>query len=269
MLVSTVVTVVPRRDVTVPANLGRASYATFLGLVRDSDSALSERLHEANQMKPFTVSSLQGVGVVNGEQMALRKDEEYWLRFTSLDPILSEVLLSGILPNLPSTISLGRADYDVIHTTMSQDAHQWAGTTTYEELVRRSLVEGESATSKIMLRFLSPTTFRSQDKNVPLPTPDLVFGSLVDKWNAMSGVYLPPQTREFASRFIAISRFNLRSRVLFSGRYQHVGCVGNCTYEILAKDPYWIRVVNLLADFALYAGVGSKTTVGMGQVRRR
>jgi CRISPR/Cas system endoribonuclease Cas6 (RAMP superfamily) len=29
-----------------------------------------------------------------------------------------------------------------------------------------------------------------------------------------------------------------------------------------------VRTLNLLADFAFYSGIGSKTTMGMGQARR-
>jgi CRISPR-associated endoribonuclease Cas6 len=41
------------------------------------------------------------------------------------------------------------------------------------------------------------------------------------------------------------------------------------TYRALGADRYWLGVINLLADFAFYSGVGVQTTTGMGQVRRR
>jgi CRISPR Cas6 N-terminal domain len=34
------------------------------------------------------------------------------------------------------------------------------------------------------------------------------------------------------------------------------------------RDRYWLNLVNVLADFAVYAGVGRLTTQGMGQARR-
>lgn len=33
-------------------------------------------------------------------------------------------------------------------------------------------------------------------------------------------------------------------------------------------DRYWLSVINLLADFALFAGVGAGTSMGLGQCRR-
>jgi CRISPR-associated endoribonuclease Cas6 len=45
--------------------------------------------------------------------------------------------------------------------------------------------------------------------------------------------------------------------------------VGEISYRILGDvEPLVIKQINALADFALYAGVGRKTTMGMGMVRR-
>jgi CRISPR/Cas system endoribonuclease Cas6 (RAMP superfamily) len=41
------------------------------------------------------------------------------------------------------------------------------------------------------------------------------------------------------------------------------------TFEVLDKEATeMIRYLNCLADLAFYTGVGSKTTMGMGQVAR-
>jgi CRISPR-associated endoribonuclease Cas6 len=44
------------------------------------------------------------------------------------------------------------------------------------------------------------------------------------------------------------------------------GFVGECTYTANANDERARRVLHLLADFAFFAGVGMKRTMGMGQV---
>ncbi|RIK35422.1 MAG: CRISPR-associated protein Cas6, partial [Chloroflexi bacterium] len=44
--------------------------------------------------------------------------------------------------------------------------------------------------------------------------------------------------------------------------------VGQATYVAVAADRYWLAVLQMLADFALYSGVGVQTATGMGQVRR-
>jgi CRISPR-associated endoribonuclease Cas6 len=44
--------------------------------------------------------------------------------------------------------------------------------------------------------------------------------------------------------------------------------VGQATYRALAGDRYWLGVMNMLAEFALYSGVGVQTATGMGQARK-
>lgn len=49
-----------------------------------------------------------------------------------------------------------------------------------------------------------------------------------------------------------------------------IGCVGEISYRILGDvKPEEIKQINALADLALYAGVGRKTTMGMGMVKRK
>jgi CRISPR-associated endoribonuclease Cas6 len=45
--------------------------------------------------------------------------------------------------------------------------------------------------------------------------------------------------------------------------------VGRVTYHLKDRQNWEMhRQLNLLADFAFYSGVGAKTAMGMGQVRR-
>ncbi|HEY9729049.1 MAG TPA: CRISPR system precrRNA processing endoribonuclease RAMP protein Cas6, partial [Chroococcales cyanobacterium] len=44
---------------------------------------------------------------------------------------------------------------------------------------------------------------------------------------------------------------------------------GAMNFRILGDvEPLVIKQINALADFALYSGVGRKTTMGMGMLRR-
>ncbi|MDX2098052.1 MAG: CRISPR system precrRNA processing endoribonuclease RAMP protein Cas6 [Leptolyngbyaceae cyanobacterium bins.59] len=45
--------------------------------------------------------------------------------------------------------------------------------------------------------------------------------------------------------------------------------MGTVSYRILGDvEPITVKQLNTLADFALYAGVGRKTPMGMGMIRR-
>ena len=51
-------------------------------------------------------------------------------------------------------------------------------------------------------------------------------------------------------------------------RSPQVGFVGQVTCGLMAENEAARCQLNALADFAFYAGVGMKTAMGMGMVRR-
>ena len=52
---------------TIPATMGHQAHALFLDLVRQVDPALSPRLHDEPEYRPFTVSMLSGANIRNGK----------------------------------------------------------------------------------------------------------------------------------------------------------------------------------------------------------
>jgi CRISPR/Cas system endoribonuclease Cas6 (RAMP superfamily) len=70
---------------------------------------------------------------------------------------------------------------------------------------------------------------------------------------------------------VVVSRYRLRTELVTfgSGRRGRVGgFVGQCRFAILDAAPRWRRYVSLLAAFAPFAGVGYRTAMGLGQVKR-
>lgn len=64
---------------------------------------------------------------------------------------------------------------------------------------------------------------------------------------------------------VARSRYRLESKtVMQKNKGLRIGAVGEATYAALGGDRYWLGVMQMLADFANYSGVGAQTTTGMG-----
>jgi CRISPR-associated endoribonuclease Cas6 len=104
---------------------------------------------------------------------------------------------------------------------------------------------------------------------VPLPLPHLVFGSLLERWNAFAPVAFPPELRRYAEECLALSSYELRSRgVLLKEGGLRMGAVGRARYVTTNFDRYWMSLINLLADFAIFSGAGAGTGMGLGQCRR-
>lgn len=286
MLISIVLTLRPTQAATLPANLGRATHAWFLDQVRAADPRLAETLHAPNQERPFTVSNLRGMGPPQGggsrggipipplptpRQIVLAPEETPWLRVTSFSPELSALLVERLLAEPPERVALSGVSLRVVETTADGARHRWAGQTTFEDLVQRHTLGAERPAPRLALRFASPTVFRSGGANLPLPLPGLVFESLARRWNAFGPLRVPAEVRRFADEVMLIARYRLRTeRVMFGEegeRGAFPGFLGVCGYAFRNRDRYWLGLIHTLAAFALYAGVGTRTTVGLGQAR--
>lgn len=267
MLCAVLITLIPEESARLPGYLGRAAHAFLLHWIAQHDPALAEQLHKPDERRPFTCSTLWGPRRQGGE-LLVEAGQPAFLRFTGLTRAFSEHLLR-LVEKPPQSIELEGVTLVVQRATMDSTEHPWAGQISYEELASRRLWPGGRPNAHAELEFASPTTFHSGGRNVPLPLPGLVYGSLVEKWNAFSPVALPEEVRCFADECLAISRYRLATHVV-SGKEEalQVGFTGTCRYIALRRDPFWLGLIQLLTDYAFYAGVGYQTTTGMGQARR-
>ncbi|MBE7557391.1 MAG: CRISPR system precrRNA processing endoribonuclease RAMP protein Cas6 [Anaerolineales bacterium] len=291
MLTSLILQLQAPSAAVLPASLGRAGLALFLRLIGERDPALAQELHDLDGPKPFTASNLV-LGKRAQGSLRIESGQTGWLRFSGLSRAVSEGL-QALAVQPPEMVELDGYRLRVTEATLDPARHPWAGQVSYQDLAAPYLLGGRAQlSSKIGLAFVSPTTFRSGGRFVPLPAPELVFGSLLDRWQAFAPVALHPETRRFAAEAVAVSRFELRTRGVpyvkaseagrngpppAGGKVEPapgkagsvlIGFTGQVVYTVLNRDRYWLNVLHLLAAFAFYSGVGYQTGVGLGQVRK-
>ncbi|MER3545747.1 MAG: CRISPR-associated protein Cas6 [Chloroflexota bacterium] len=264
-LLSLVLTLRPRQAAELPSALGRAAHAALLAAIGRVNPALAQRLHDEAGPRPFTCSSLLGIRQAG----AVTPDLTYTLRYTALTAELAEVL-PGLFPPGEAEVELDRVAFAVEAAASEAGEHPWAGHSRYEDLAARWLLAQERPEAQISLHLASPTAFKVGGKVQPFPLPELVFGSLLEKWNAYAPLAFPEETRRFAAECLGVSRFELGTHAApFKGEgVVKFGAVGTVTYAALNRDRYWLSLIHVLADFAQFAGAGTGTTMGMGQCRR-
>jgi len=271
---SIVVTLTPTREASVRASMGRQTHAAFLKTVRESDESLAEVLHAPGMpIRPFTVSMLQGTPRARDGRLQLSPDETYWLRFTTLyEPIFERFMTRFLDGGGRPTVRLGRAVLLIKEILATPEGHGWAG---YDSWSR--LVQGAKPDDEIALEFSSPTAFGFGQKQwgkkvMVLPLPETVFGSLARSWNSLAPTPFQvdrKRLREYLDEHVVIKRIDdLRTQMLRFHRSYQIGFLGQITYGLMAGDETIRCQLNALADLAFYAGVGMKTTMGMGQCRR-
>ncbi len=131
-----------------------------------------------------------------------------------------------------------------------------------------NIYEYAPAENTIVLDFLTPTTFKKGDFDYPLPEPSLVFKSLIRKWVAFSNYPLTENLREILEKGIFISGAWIKTvKFPLSPQAKIVGFTGRVVFYIDSSKKEILKWLNTLAFFGEYAGIGRKTTMGLGKVR--
>jgi len=249
---------------------GRHFHALFLTLVSSVDPELGAMLHDSTMNKAFTLSPLQiqKQGIVKQTltweyTREIKPGVPCWWRISLLDDELFGRLTKlwlNLNPEQPW--HLGSADLKITSILGTKQSIQpWANACSYEQLYE----EASETERAINLVFSSPTAFRQGKYDTALPTQETVFNSLLSRWRKYSGI----EFEEINFDPIFPSYFDIKTAITKDSRSKFIGCVGAMGYRILGDlEPIQIKQLNALADFALYCGVGRKTTMGMGMVRR-
>ncbi|HEY9075257.1 MAG TPA: CRISPR system precrRNA processing endoribonuclease RAMP protein Cas6 [Anaerolineaceae bacterium] len=260
-----------------PAWWGRAARALLLEVVSSADENLAANLQDEQNLRPYTVSTLRGsFPRAQGSNLpagTFLPNRPYTLRFTSLSAAVSQILWQAVQPGgmlAPgSQVELDHLPFCVQAAVLSPEEDLWAASDDYSSLAAARLVGAEPPPRQVTLAFASPTTFHSQQRIIPLPLPELVFGSLLDRWNAFAPIAFPPELRRYAQECLTIKRYELKSRAVSLQKDNfRIGAVGQVTYSTLNFDHYWMSLVHTLAAFALYSGVGAGVTQGLGQCQK-
>ncbi|XWK91232.1 MAG: CRISPR-associated endoribonuclease Cas6 [Phormidium sp.] len=267
---SLILTLIPQSTIPPGYLKGKHLHALFLNLVSSVDRTLGTHLHDQKTDKAFTLSPLQ-IGHPKTTDFILQREHKYpikagtlcWWRIGLLnDSLFGNLTQLWLNLNPKQPWHLGPANLQI--TSILGTPHTdfpWANYATYADIYAQASEEER----QINLAFCTPTAFRQMQFDTALPTRDLVFNSLLRKWNQYSGI-------EFFSDLIEPiypSFFDIHTEIIDDARSKFIGCVGVMNFRILGEvEPMKIKQINALADFAVYSGVGRKTPMGMGMVRR-
>lgn len=249
-----------------PRTMGHQIHAMFLQLIARIDPALSRRLHDEPGYRPFALSPVLG-GTPRGNHLELVPGQVYQIRATLFDDgQLWDRLSTLLLETGPLDIQLGEAVLTIIRvrSTSSSDTAEWVGRTSWEQLAALP------ARERITLIFASPTAFNINGQYFALvPEPMLVWGSLLRSWNTYAPTELHIQKhslQDILRHSVSVTTCQLDTRTLHYANAPQKGFTGTCTYQLPVSNEYGSQLTGLAA-FARFAGVGYKTTMGMGQVR--
>lgn len=264
-------------DVWQRGTLARPLHAAVLEQVSRISRDSADEMHRGDKRRGFTVSTLLDV---SQETRALESGRTYRFRLTSLSRGGGTILDAFEPAVLPDFRLLGCRMENV---GLVREDHPKVGQSSYERILRRHLAGAADGDPprRIGFAFASPTRCEAADPSRGLfPEPDLVFHGLAEKWLRFAPE--PPSAigevlrcaGVIAARSLRISRYTLETSPVFfrgsAGRqaFTKIGFQGVVEYVADPEaDPRALLVLRALSDFAFFAGVGARTTMGMGQTR--
>jgi len=256
----------PSTDTVIPRTTGHLMHGLFLSWIMQCDRTLNARLHNGPSPRPYTLSPLLG-GKKQGDHLALRPDIPCFFRLTLLDggEILDR-LKTSFLEAGPILGRFGASEVRLIRLISTPSSHHplWVASTDWQRLPELP------PQRRITFSFRSPTAFSRGERQFDLfPQPLRIWESLLRVWNSYAPESLHIEKKRvrqaFSDQEVIVTYCNLRTRTLHYPDYLQKGFLGTCTYHIRSNGIV-ASELTALAALAPYAGLGYKTTMGMGQV---
>lgn len=233
---------------------GTEIHGWFFNYLKEISLDLSTSIHNMDE-KPFAIGPIHGGKKERGKTI-ISEDSESSFSLASLNQEVYDILKISSADLIDKEIQLGNGKFVVTEVVPI-----WGK----DGLTYLQILEKARINSEINLEFRSPTSFRQRGIQEVFPLPDLVFGSLLRRWNTFSPIIL---SEEMIHAKIFISRYNLKTELVNFDKYKIVGFTGNCTYKI---DKYEFehtkKLLHSLAAFANIASIGYKTSMGLGDSR--
>jgi hypothetical protein len=285
---------------------GELVHGAWLKWIRETAPDVATMLHEGNQRRLFTCSSLQFPlppgRMRRAEQenthLPLEPEQTYTLRITLLVGELYQLFYSTLMSfnmtgakSLPFVV-IGKQTFLLEEVISSpDDPSGWTGFTSFASLVEQARARSLGRAQLLELEFASLTTFNwlhiankiYGSHYARLPLPRYLFPGLAKRWHEvappeLAHVVQVDRVRAYVeAEGVVIEDYNLQSHCVQFAEHPQKGFVGTCTYLLREPDepsnadaPLTVRQqIVLLSQLAFYTGVGYKPAMGMGQVRPR
>lgn len=245
-----------------PASHGRLLHASFLKLVQQIDPELSAVLHD-EKTKHFFLNPLTFAQEARHNTYYIHQGDVIYWRISCIG---GEIL--GLLHNVEqgTELRIGEGIFTVEELYWEQEQHPDAGVTSME-----LLVEGCSQLPpmrSLTINFTTPTLFRVDDIELPIPRTDLIFSSLSERWSYFCSEYPidAAAVKELCRFLVPINWHGETKRYNITPKRGITGFVGEFTYDISRVEEKYRWVFILLAEFAVFVGIGRLTAQGLGNV---
>lgn len=252
--------VLSQEDTVIPSHSGSIVRGAFLNLISTIDYSLADKLHNGNNVRPYSVESIKKI---SGEyiknrrnDLIVKKGELLKLKLKVLDSDILRALIEHFMQSSLPKIDLVGKEYVISDLVYN---------------IKR--VELKKRAFKLKVNFLSPTYFSmiSREDSMYFPEPKYLFMNLAKLWNLYNKeVFIPEkQFYEWLDKNARINDYSTRTKRVYIGKSTPIkGFQGWAVYRFLEEENFlpWIHV---LAKFGELSNVGGSRTAGFGVMRAK
>ena len=246
---------------SLPEFPGRFLHAAVFSLISSIDEEAGNYWHDMSGIKPFTVTldynqPRRNYVIQEGDILFLRINvwhRDWWY-------ILAEISES-------MRVQIGPLQATIVDVYCEAPFGLPFREENILDLIQLRL-ESKPA-RKIEFEFLTPTLFNGTHGDITFPTAELVFASIVDKWNAgdIEDTLDKPRVKELCERVILSDWSGRTKRVYFGRDRGYTGFVGNFAFNLSKLGVEENQLITVLALFGQYCGIGRLSSQGLGQVK--
>lgn len=249
---------------------GRLLHAVFFQLLSDFNAELATRVHAESSFKPFTVSPLirthrepeEDLMIFNKEPFMVKAGRRFFWRITTWS---EEILAMAVTVPIGTKLQIGHVPCTV--QQVYSDGRHESGVITPKQIIQEAV--DANNVQAVTLEFLSPVAFRRGAQDYPLPDPQLVFTSLAKKWEAaqMPARIDAELITTMEERLVPCQWSGRTEQVYFGRHHGATGFLGSFSYSLKALSEEEAQIIKILAQLAVFTGVGRLTAQGFGQTR--
>lgn len=237
-----------KADSKLPLYLGACFQSILLETL---DRELAEELHSGEHgLRPYTNTSY-------------RQDDSFIWEINALNETMSNAIqakLSGLLQDqyLRS-----------FETTLKyQDKHEFYSTS-HKDLFKKFYSREFKENNIVNLKFITPTSIKTEGRYLHYPREDLIIFSLLRKWDDYSSdikLFDQDLYETIINQFSISSIKNLKSQFVPIDKGKVSGFIGNVDFKIKPSTRQINQLINLLLEYSNFSGIGIKTAIGMGKI---
>lgn len=246
---------------SLPEFPGRFLHATVFSLISSVDEEAGNYWHDMFGIKPFTVmldynQPRRNHVIQEGDILFLRIN--VWHR--DLWYILAEISES-------MRVQIGPLQATIVNVHCEAPFGLPLREENILDFVQHRL-EAKSA-RKIEFEFFMPTMFNGTYGDITFPTAELIFASIVDKWNAgdVEDILDKPRIKALCERIILFDWKGQTKRVYFGRDRGYTGFVGKFVFNLSKLSAEENHLITVLALFGQHCGIGRLSSQGLGQAK--